>query len=98
MIPWPRSADAPAASEASPVLRQNRSLPSAAVTVRGAEMSLTMYMVPVSAFSGSCPPSDASANRGSRQVPVHSEVDESILPPPRFWELPQVSLYETSVR
>ena len=58
--------------EASPVLRQIRSLPWAWVTVIGEAAVLTMYMVPVRPFSGLLPPG-AAAKRGSRKVAVCSE-------------------------
>ena len=57
----------PLDSEASDVLRQMRSLPSAALTLIGRSTEFALYMVPVSEFSGPCP---RSPNRGSRQVAV----------------------------
>ncbi len=57
---------------ATPVVRQNRILPSAAGTsIDVVAPSLTMKIVPLSPFSGR-PPSAGGENRGSRHVPVHA--------------------------
>ena len=50
------------------MLRHSRVLPNAAGTVMAASTLLTMYAVPVSAFSGRL----SVEKRGSRQVPVHA--------------------------
>src|SRR6185295_6951163 len=72
------------------VLRQNRIRPSSAGTrIEVVAPSLTVKIVPVSAFSGR-PPSEGGLKRGSRHVPVHSELGSIFAP---AW----VSLYETSV-
>jgi hypothetical protein len=82
----------PAARDVSVVLRHSRVLPSVALTVTGRSLKFAMYSVPVRPFSGSPAPLACEANRGSRQVPVHTgELVSSF-----FWA--HVSLYETRVR
>lgn len=54
------------------MLRQRRSLPSAAGTLIAEVPSLTVKIVPLSAFSGLGP--SGLKLRGSRQVPVQVEV------------------------
>src|SRR2546425_1127219 len=83
----------PAASDATLVFRQKRSLPSAAGTVIASYSGpLTMKIVPVRPFSGR-PPSAGGENLGSRQVPVHVGGSAGSIGAPAL-----VSLYVTSVR